>query len=110
MNSININQKRIIGSIECLTKKQIDKHIKQIKKLKLDYKIIIDINNEYTIIYYKNNKQAKKALSIYLKYEKSGGELDSISLKQHRFLGECFGYDEDEIGWFIEDIKDEYQL
>ena len=102
-----LNNNRIIGSYECLSKAEANNYINKIKK-DIKYKIVLDINNEYEFIYYKDNTKAKKALALYIKYIKSGGLLDSITLKEHRFLGKCFGYDDNEIDWFIQDIKGEY--
>ena len=102
--------KQIIGSYECIKNQNYAKRIAGIVKRTNMFEVHIrqDVNKEWTVIYYlKDNRRAKEAFNVYLKYERSGGAPDSITLKEHRFLGECFGFDKDEIDWFIEEMKEE---
>jgi len=74
----------------------------------LEVYVLKDVNKEWTVVYYlKDNKTAKDAFNVYLRYEQGGGRPSSITLKEHRFLGECFGYDKESIDWFIEEMEEE---
>lgn len=105
---IILNTKRIIGSLECVASKDVPKAIKRIDKLHYKHVAIQDANKEYTIIYYNDAKAVRHILPVYIRYEQSGGELDAISLDEHKMLGKAFGYDDEDIAWFIEDIEGEY--
>ena len=98
--------KRIIGSIPDVNNKCINKLITRFKHYKkLAYKIINYDDYKEFVYYYKDNINSKKAFKLYKRYLKDDF---SISLRQHIYLGLCFGYDKEDIRYFINDIKDDY--
>ena len=118
-----LNKNRQLGSVEWLEttdggsifldKKHSTYVSTELQKLGYQTKIIPNMNNEYTVIYYKQiNPEIQIAIDLYTTYENTegsgDGKVQGLTREEHMFLGRMFGFSKGEIKEFILDLKDDF--
>lgn len=97
-----VNTNRQLGSIECVPEHLVRDVERHLHNLGLQTLVIRTPDNDYTIAYHRNCP--KDILQLYVKYERMGGDAEALTPEEHRVLGRAFGYSEDEIEWFIQEV------
>lgn len=106
--SVWLNSSRKLGSLEVLTQDQAVEAQRILNSMGVSTEVMkTPEQEEYTVAYWRGPRPTE--LDLYWQYEKTWGSPTSVTLEEHEQLGKAFGFEKEDIEWFLEEMKPEYR-